>query len=132
LEKDVAKAMTLREVLKRAEPVIANLAGWETVLEPLRSQPRARAAWEAWRGWQANPPSPDSPAFLEHHDAERRAYRAMVEVAEEALGPRAELLREELRQRLETSNLKEGTPVWRLAWDHHWGRVVCQAWAIEP
>jgi len=132
LEKDVAKAVTLREVLKRAEPVTVDLAGWESVKEPLHSEPRARVAWEAWRGWQANPPSPDSPGFLDHHDGERKAFRALVEVAEGALGPQAEGLRQELKQRLEASKLLEGTPVWRLAWEHHWSRVVCQAWGIAP
>ena len=132
LEKDVAKAMTLREVLKRAEPEAVPLEGWDTVKDPLRSDPRARAAWEAWRRWQANPPSPDSPGFLDHHDSERKAFRAFVEGAEAALGPQAEPLRKELQERLEASKLREGTPVWRLAWDHHWSRTVCEAWGVAP
>lgn len=132
LDKDVAKAMTLRQVLQRAEPLPAAPEGWETVREPLHSDPRARLAWEAWRRCQSNPPPPDSPAFLDHHDAERRAFRALVDVAEAALGPRAEALQADLRQRLEASKLQEGSPVWRLAWDHHWSRTVCEAWGIAP
>jgi hypothetical protein len=132
LEKDVAKAMKLREVLQRSGAEPALVEGWDSVKEPLHSDPRARGLYEAWRRLQTAPPLPDSPAFLDHHDAERAAFRAFVEVAEATLGPASESLRLDLRGRLLASKLQEDTPVWRLAWDHHWSRAVCQAWDIAP
>jgi len=132
LEKDVARAMKLREVLQRSEAAVVPVEGWESVKEPLHSNPRARVAFETWRRLQAEPPLPDSPAFLDHHDAERKAFRALVEIVETAWGLEAGGPRQELRQRLEASKLQEGSPVWRLAWDHHWSRTVCLAWGIAP
>jgi len=32
--------------------------------------------------------------------------------------------------RLAEAALAEGTLVWRRAWDHHWSRIVCEAWGI--
>jgi hypothetical protein len=132
IEKDVAKAMKLREALQRSEAVPISVEGWDSVKEPLHSDPRVRSVYESWRRLQLDPPSPDAPAFLEHHDAERKAFRAFVELAEAALGPASEALRQDLRQRLEASKLQEESPVWRLAWDHHWSRTVCQAWGVVP
>jgi len=131
LERDVAKAMKLREALRRAEPEAVEVAGWEGVKEPLASDPRARAAFEAWRRLQGSMPSPDSPGYLEHFDAERQAYRAFVALAEAALGGRAEGLREELGTRLRESKISEGTLVWKRAWEHHWSRLVCEGWGIQ-
>jgi len=131
LERDVAKAMKLRQALRRAEPEAAvDLAEWNSVQEPLVSDPRARAAFEAWRRLQASVPTPDHPGYLEHFDAERQAYRALVALAESALGGRAEVLREELSARLREAKIGEGTLVWKRAWEHHWSRLVCEHWGI--
>lgn len=130
LAKDVAKVMSLREALRRAEVEAPKLEGWEDVLEPLRSDPRARSAFEAWRRLQAATPLPDSPGFLDHFDAERRALAELVKLAENVLGPRVEEMGQGLRQRLLDSKLQEGGFVWKRAWDHHWSRLVCEAWRI--
>ena len=87
-------------------------------------------AFEAWRRLQATAPLPDSPGFLDHFDAERKALGELVQLAEAALGPRAEEVGRELRQRLLESRLQEGSFVWQRAWEHHWGRRVCEAWKI--
>lgn len=133
LEKDVAKAMQLRKALARgeseAQPVEA-LAGWDQVKAPLAEDPKARAAFGAWKVLAQKNVSPDSPGFLEHHDAERRAFHALVALAEGALGPRCEPLQQELRGRMVESKVPENTPVWKLAWEHHWGRIVCAQWGI--
>jgi hypothetical protein len=51
-------------------------------------------------------------------------------MAEARLGEAAGPLREALGARLAEAELKEGTLVWRRAWDHHWSRIVCEAWGI--
>ena len=130
LAKDVVKAMKLREALGRAQPEVVPLEDWGTVLEPLRSDPKARAAFEAWRRLQARAPMPDSPGFLDHFDAQRKAFGELVAIAQLALGPRAEDLGKELRQHLEEAKLQEDTLVWKRAWGHHWSRIVCEAWEI--
>jgi hypothetical protein len=130
LAKDVAKVMQLREVLRRSESGTPTLEGWEEVREPLRSDPRARAAYEGWRRLQATAPLPDAPGFLDHFDGERKALVELVQVAEAALGPRAEEVSRELRKRLLESKLQEGSFVWQRAWSHHWARLVCEAWGI--
>ena len=130
LEKDVAKVMKLREALRRAETGSPDLEGWDSVLEPLRSDLRARTAFESWRRLQAAAPPPDSPGFLDHFDAERKALGELVKLAETALGPRAEEVSRGLRERLLASKLQEDSFVWQRAWAHHWDRLVCEAWRI--
>lgn len=130
LDKDLAKVLKLREALRRAEAETPSLDSWEAVPEPLCSDPRARAAFENWRRLQASAPLPDSPGFLDHFDAERKALVELVKLAEAALGPRTELMASDLRQRLADSKLQEGSFVWKRAWDHHWSRLVCEAWGI--
>jgi hypothetical protein len=130
LAKDVAKVMKLREALCRSEAGTPGLEGWDQVPDPLHSDPRARAAFEAWRRLQAAAPLPDSPGFLDHFDAEGKALGDLVKLAEAALGPRAEEVARDLRQRLLESRLQEDSFVWKRAWAHHWSRRVCEAWRI--
>jgi hypothetical protein len=134
LDKDVAKAMQLRKAMARGESEsgveAVPVTGWEKVKEPLAADPRARVAYGDWKGLAQKTISPDSPGFLEHHDAERKAFRNLVALAENALGPRAEALKQDLQGRMMESKVPEGTPVWRLAWEHHWSRTVCAEWGI--
>ena len=51
-------------------------------------------------------------------------------LAEAALGLAAEVLRVELRQRLEAADMKEGGLVWKRAWTHHWARQIAAAWNL--
>lgn len=129
VDKDVAKAMKLRESLVRAGPA-APTGGWSGVKEPLRSDPRAKAAFEAWAARRAGSPAPDAPGFLEHFDLEREAHRRLVELAALALGGSAEELAARLRTRLSEAQLEAGGALWKRAWNHHWGRLVCDAWGI--
>lgn len=130
LEKDVQKARKLRQALANAGDEAVDLAGWGKVDVPLREDPHARVAFEAWRQLQASAPAPDSPAYLEHFDAERKALQDLVALAEAAMGPRAEALRETLRLRLAEAKLEPEGLVWRRAWGHHWGKMVLEAWGI--
>jgi len=130
LERDVAKAVKLREALRKAEPSVATGEGWNRVKEPLASDPRARLAFDTWRRLQASAPLPDSPGYLEHFDAERQAHRALVALAEATLGPMAEGLKADLAGRLTEASIPEGTLVWKRAWEHHWSRQVCETWGI--
>jgi hypothetical protein len=100
------------------------------VREPLGSDPRARGLFTAWKQLQAAAPAPDSPGFLDHYDAERKAFKELIALAELRLGPQADPLREALAARLAEAKLQEGTLVWRRAWDHHWHRIVCETWGI--
>ena len=130
LAKDVAKVMQQRAALSRAEAATPALADWDGVLEPLRSDPRARAAFEAWRRLQTQTPLPDSPGFLDHFDAERQARSELVKLAEGVLGERTMELGQGLRERLQEAQLQAGSFVWKRAWEHHWSRLVCEAWGI--
>lgn len=130
LAKDVDRAVKLRSALERTAAPREGLTGWESVKEPLRSDPRARAAFEAWKRCSAQAPPPDSPGFLDHFDEERRLQRELLILAEERLGPRADALRKALTERLSEARLEEGTLVWKRAWDHHWSRSLCEAWGI--
>lgn len=130
LDRDVAKALKLREALRRAGPELDVGKDWAQVKAPFRDDPSARAAFAAWQRLRASAPSPESAGYLAHHDQEREARAAMLGLAETALGPRVERFRSELRQRLETVGIKEDSLVWKRAWNHHWARLVAAAWAL--
>ena len=130
LDRDVAKAVKLREAIVRAGPALDLGQGWEQVHSPLRDDPAAKAAFEAWQRLKLSVPSPESAGYLAHHDQEREARAALLALAEMALGHSAETLRAELRQRLEASDMKEGSLVWKRAWSHHWARLVGAAWNL--
>jgi hypothetical protein len=130
LEKDVAKAMKTREALARAGAAPLAVEGWEKVKAPFGQDPKAKLLFEAWKRAQAALPLPDAPDFLEAFDAERRAFGALMEAAEAALGPGAEPLREELRGRLREAEIPEDGVVWQRAWKHHWALKVSEAWGI--
>jgi hypothetical protein len=129
LSRDVAKAVKLRAALARTQAP-ADRKDWEAVREPLRSDAKALALFAEWKRIQAGAPAPDAPGFLDHFDAERRAFGALVALAGERLGDGAGPLRQELAGRLLEAKLEEGGLVWRRAWEHHWSRLVCEAWAI--
>jgi len=105
-------------------------AAWAKVAEPLRSDPQARLAFEEWQRVRGLAPSPDSPGYLDHFDSERQAQRALVALAEAALGARAEAVRAELAEGLAKSGIQEGTVVWKRAWEHHWSRKISEAWGL--
>ncbi len=130
LDRDVAKAVKLREAVLRAGPALDAGLGWERVKPPLAQDPRARAAFEAWQRLRAAAPSPEAAGYLAHHDQAREARAALLALAEEALGPAAEPLRAGLRERLLAADMKEGGLVWTRAWAHHWARIVAQAWDL--
>ena len=130
LDRDVAKAVKLRESMLRAGPELDLGKGWAQVKAPLRDDPAAKAAFEAWQRLRAAAPSPESAGYLAHHDQEREARSALLALGETALGPKAEPLRAELSQRLEASDMKEGSLVWKRAWSHHWARLVAAAWDL--
>lgn len=130
LAKDVDKAVKLQNALSRADPLPAEVTGWAKVKEPLRSDPKARGLFETWKRLQAGAPSPDAPGFLDHFDAQRKAFKDLAALAEGRLGTEAQALREALAARLQEANLEAGTLVWKRAWEHHWSRITCEAWGI--
>jgi len=130
LDRDVAKALKLREAVVRAGPGLDAGKGWEQVKVPLREDPAARAAYEAWQRLRVAAPSPEAAGYLAHHDQEREARTALLALAEAALGTAGEGLRAELTQRLEASDMKPGGLVWKRAWNHHWARLVAAAWDL--
>jgi hypothetical protein len=130
LDRDVAKAVKLREALLRAGPELDAGKDWAQVKAPLRDEPAAKAAFETWQRLRATAPSPESAGYLAHHDQEREARSALLVLAEAALGAGAETLRADLRQRLEAADMKEGSLVWKRAWSHHWARLVASAWTL--
>ncbi|GLH74652.1 hypothetical protein GETHLI_31540 [Geothrix limicola] len=130
LDRDVAKAVKLRESILRAGPALDAGKGWQQVKAPLREDPAARSAYEEWQRLRASAPSPESAGYLAHHDQIREVRASLLGLAEAALGLQAEALRKDLHQRLEASDMKEGSLVWKRAWNHHWARLVASAWAL--
>jgi len=130
LDRDVTKAVKLRESLLRAGPALVVGQGWKQVKPPLHDDPSARAAFDAWQRLRAAAPSPEAAGYLAHHDQEREARAALLALAEAALGPAAAALRLELRQRLVAAEMKEDSLVWKRAWSHHWARLVAAAWNL--
>ncbi|WP_243302178.1 hypothetical protein [Geothrix oryzisoli] len=130
LDRDVAKAVKLREAVVRAGPELDAGKGWAQVKAPLKDDPAAKAAFEAWQRLRATAPSPEAAGYLAHHDGEREARAALLGLAEAALGSAVEALKSDLRQRLEASEMKEGSLVWKRAWNHHWARLVAAAWNL--
>jgi hypothetical protein len=130
LDRDVAKAVRLREALLRAGPAMDSGTEWAQVKVPLRDDPAAKAAFETWQRLRAVAPSPEAAGYLAHHDQEREARASLLALAEAALGPAAATLRADLRQRLEAAEMKEGSLVWKRAWNHHWARLVAAAWGL--
>jgi hypothetical protein len=130
LDRDVAKALKLRDSLLRAGPELDANQGWEQVKPPFQEDPEAKVLFEGWQRLRLSAPSPEAAGFLAHHDQEREARAALIARAEAALGPKADLLREELRLRLLAADMKEDGLVWKRAWSHHWSRLVAAAWNL--
>lgn len=130
LDRDVVKAVKLREAVRRAGPALDEGRGWQQVKAPLREDPAARSAFVEWQRLRASAPSPEAAGYLAHHDREREARAALLALAAAALGPGEEALRAELRRRLEASDMQEGSLVWKRAWNHHWARLVAAAWNL--
>ena len=131
LDKDVAKALKLRESLQRAGVEPVKVEGWDRIREPLRSDPRARMTFEASSRLKLSAPNPDAPGYLDHFDAEQQAHRELVAMAEERLDPSLQAsLTQDLETRLKEAQIQPGSFVWKRAWEHHWALAVCEAWGL--
>jgi hypothetical protein len=132
LKKDVAKAMAFRKALNRAgDAPETHFPAWDSVRGSLKSDPRAKAAFEAWTRLKSNAPPPESPGYLDHLDSERGAKNAFVAMAAEALGPDRGALEANLKKKLHAADIKEETMVWKRAWEHHFSKDVCAAWGLD-
>ena len=130
LTKDVAKAAQLRAALARSDaseaPVpVQKLEG------RLGKDPKALHLFEAWRRLRAAALPPDSPAYLDHFDACRAARQAFLAQASAHLGADGDGLRLELADRLKEAGIREESPVWKRAFEHHWGKMVLEAFGID-
>ena len=131
IKKDVEKLMALRRALARAGTAIpTELPAWGSVREPLKSDPKARVAFEAWMHIKCKAPEPESPGYLEHLDAERQAQKEFVIIAAAALSPHLEALQADLANRLALVDIEPGSIVWKRAWEHHFSKDVCAAWGL--
>jgi len=110
---------------------VGTLEKWEASSPALQSWPGAWAAFEHWQRLKASAPSQEAAGYLAHHDQEREARAALLALAEAALGPDAETLRQKLRQRLEAADMEEGSLVWKRAWNHHWARFIAAAHHLD-
>ncbi len=127
---DVAKGLRLKEALHRGEAPTADFGAWSGVSEPLRSDPKARIAFEAWQRLKASAPPPDAPGFLDHFDRERAARKELLGLAETMLAHEAGAMRKDLEERLREAQLKPGSVVWNRAFQHHWELLVADAFGI--
>jgi len=131
LRKDVVKAMSFRKALARAgESLNEDFPAWDTVKEPLKSDPKAKAAFDTWMRLKQDSFSPESPGYLEHLDSERKAYKAFIEIAAENLGSNRTVLENNLTEKLCSVDISEGSVVWKRAWEHHFAKDVCAAWGL--
>jgi hypothetical protein len=132
LKKDVVKAMAFRKALNRAgEALEAHFPAWDSVMDELKTNPKAKAAFEAWMRLKGDAPPPESPGYLDHLDMERDARNAFVAVAAAALGASCDALEANLTEKLRSADVKEGTAVWKRAWEHHFSKDVCAAWGLK-
>jgi hypothetical protein len=132
LKKDVARAMAFRKALARAgDAPDARLPAWDAARGALKTDPRAKAAFDAWTRLKADAPPPESPGYLDHLDIEREARNAFVAMAADALGPGRGALEAKLAEKLRAANVKEGAAVWKRAWEHHFSKDVCAAWGLD-
>jgi len=132
LKKDIAKALSFRNALNRAGDALGDgLPTWDSAKNPLKSDPRARAAFEGWMRIRGRAPTPESPGYLDHLDSDRAACREFVAIAADALGPALKDLKEGLAEKLRSVEITEGSAVWRRAWDYHYSKAVCDAWGFE-
>jgi len=132
IKKDVEKAMTRRKAIVRAgEAVETDSPEWDQVKPPLKSDPRAKAAFDEWARVRQGAPEPESPGYLEHLDLERKSYMAFVAIAAEQLGPRLAQIEKELADKLRSLEIPEGSIVWKRAWEHHLAKNVCAEWGLS-
>jgi len=129
LAKDVAKAAQLRAALARSEEGVRPAAAPKLDAR-LARDPKVPMLFEAWRRLRATAPAPDHPAYLDHFDALQAARHAFIAQAATHLGADGDGLRLELSERLAGAGIREGSPVWTRAFEHHWGKMVLEAFGI--
>jgi len=132
LKKDVAKAMAFRKAINRAgDAPETHFPAWDSVQGLLKTDPKAKAAFDAWMRLKQSAPLLESPGYLDYLDTEREARNAFVGLAAAALGPKRTALETNLTEKLHAADVKEGTMVWKRAWEHHFAKDVCAAWGLE-
>lgn len=122
----IAKAREAAEAASRAGADTT----WALVSPSFRMIPGVKAAFDAWQRLQASAPLPTAAGYLFHHDQEREARLAVIALAEAALGARADTLRADLHRHLEALDMKDGSLVWKRAWNNRWAHLVAQAWSL--
>jgi hypothetical protein len=133
IKKDVDKAMSYRKALAKAgEATVPGLPEWDSAKNPLKADPRAKAAFEEWMMLKRGAPLPESPGYLEHLDSERKAYMSFVAIAAALLGPNLAPIEAELSSKLKSLDIQESSVVWKRAWEHHLAKDVCAAWGLAP
>ena len=131
IKKDVEKTMARRKaIVKAGDAVEVDSPEWGQVKPPLRSDPKAKAAFDEWARIKQGAPEPESAGYLEHLDLERKSYMAFVAIAAEQLGPRLVQIEKELADRLRSLEIPEGSVVWKRAWEHHLAKNVCTEWGL--
>jgi hypothetical protein len=132
MKKDIEKAMSFRRALSRAGEAVKNdFPEWGAVKDPLKSDPKARVAFEAWMQTKCAAPQPEASGYLDHLDIERKAYMAFVAIAAETLGPTRLSLETRLAEKLRSVDIPEGSVVWKRAWNHHFAKDVCAEWGLD-
>jgi hypothetical protein len=132
IKKDIEKAMSFRRALARAgEAIKKDYPEWDTVKSPLKTDPKAKLAFEAWMQIKCNAPQPESSGYLDYLDTERKAYMSFIAIAAEALGPNRVALETKLAEKLRSVDIAEGSVVWKRAWDHHFAKDVCMEWGLD-
>ena len=131
IKKDIAKVMSLQKALNRAgEGMAAGHPAWDSARSPLKSDPKAKVAFDAWMNVRQNAPAPESPGYLDYLDSERQAQKIFIDIASELLGPQRASLESDLFEKLRSVDIPEGSAVWKRAWEHHFSKDVCAAWGL--
>ena len=128
---------TVRGRMERARAAVTAARGsgaeaaWAHATPLFRAMPGAREALVAWHTLLASAPSPRAAGYLAHQNQKREARAAVLVLAEASLGQAAGTLREDLRRRLEAADMKEGSLVWKRAWNHGCAMAFAQAACLD-
>ena len=107
-------------------------AGWGNVIEPLKSDLKAFAAYKLYEHHKATAPTLESPGFLDHYCQGNALFADLITLAEAKMGHKAGPLREGLTTKLLDRKIQPDSLVWNRAWASHWHRIVLEFWRIEP
>lgn len=134
LQKDIDRLTQLRRALDlhRGESSPQDKTLWDSVKPPMKEDPKAINLFTLWSESRSMVPSAESTHYIEAIARVKAARTNLVAYAQSLLmTERRETLNGELIERLKASQLIPETPVWNLAFTHHWAIAILAEWSLE-